>query len=30
VSGKNRTEGGLSWEEKEECAEEKFEGRGGD
>jgi len=30
VSGSNRIEGGLSWEEKEEWAGEKFEGRGGD
>jgi len=30
VSGRNRIEGGLSWEENEEWAGEKFEGKGGD
>jgi len=29
VSGRNRIEGGLAWEGKEEWAGEKFEGRGG-
>jgi len=30
VSGRNRIEGGLLWEEKEEWAGEMFEERGGD
>jgi len=30
VSGKNRKEGGISWEEKEEWTGEMFEGIGGD